>query len=197
MFGSTYKQEKDENIVGQMISLVRDSFSQSQRDTRLSTLTGIIEEIESTGSDEDAGASFTPVNELQGLKHERDLGPGDVFGELGLIYNCPRTASCLATTNCIVYRVNGEHFRAILSSSNSDRVKKRCTESKAAILSLRNIGLVEELDEKTLQDVEYVLNPVTFEQDDLVITKGAHDNMMFFVMSGKLLAHDIGNGDSR
>jgi hypothetical protein len=96
-----------------------------------------------------------------------------------------------------MYRVDGETFRSILSSSNSDRVKKRCTESKAALLSLYNIGAVEELDERTLRALEIVLHPVTFERDDLVITKGAYDNMMFFVMSGKLLAHDIGTGDSR
>jgi CRP-like cAMP-binding protein len=62
---------------------------------------------------------------------------------------------------------------------------------------LYNIGVVEELDEKTLLDIETVLHPVTFEEDDLVMSKGAYDNMMFFVMSGKLIAHDIGVGDSR
>ncbi len=56
---------------------------------------------------------------------------------------------------------------------------------------------MEELDERTLRALEIVLHPVTFERDDLVITKGAYDDMMFFVMSGKLLAHDIGIGDSR
>lgn len=57
--------------------------------------------------------------------------------------------------------------------------------------------MVEELDEKTLLDIETVLHPVTFEEEDLVMSKGAYDNMMFFVMSGKLIAHDIGVGDSR
>ena len=114
-----------------------------------------------------------------------------------LIYNCARTATCFTTTNCILYRVDGETFRSILSSSNTERVKKRCTESKAALLSLYNIGVVEELDEKTLRNIEIVLHPVTFDEDDLVMSKGAYDNMMFFVMSGKLVAHDIGVGDSR
>ena len=93
--------------------------------------------------------------------------------------------------------MEGEIFRQILSSSNSDRVKKRCTESKAALETLYNIGVVEELDERTLRDMNSVMNPVTFEQDDLVITKGSHDGMMFFVMSGNLLVHNIGTGDSR
>ena len=197
LFASTYKdtgEEKDE-VLGQVLSLEPDSFL--GQDSRISTLTGIVKEIGSTGSEDEVCASFIPLNELRGLKHERDLGPADVFGELGLIYNCPRSASCLTTSNCIMYRVEGEQFRSILAASNSERVKKRCTESKAAILSLRNLGVVEELNEKALSDIEDVLSPVTFEKDDLVITKGAYDNIFFFVMSGKLIAHNIGDGDSR
>lgn len=186
--------EENDSFVGQVLSLVRGSFS--GQDLNSSVLTGIMEDTTSSASDEDAIASFTPLNELRGLNHERDLDTGDVFGELGIIYNCPRTASCLTTTKCILFRVHGNMFRSVLSSSNSDRAKKRYTESKAALESLYNIGVVEELDEKTLGDIEKVLNPVTFEKDDRVINKGAYDNMMFFVMSGKLLAHDIGTGDS-
>jgi len=203
MFQSNYKEidppdNGGGNIVGQVLSLMRESFV--GQDSRMSTLSGILEDTASTTSEDDAFdtlVSFTPMSELRGLKHERDLGPMDVFGELGLIYNCPRTASCLTTTQCILYRVEGEMFRQILSSSNSDRVKKRCTESKAALETLYNIGVVEELDERTLRDMNSVMNPVTFEQDDLVITKGSHDGMMFFVMSGNLLVHNIGTGDSR
>lgn len=186
---------EDDNLVGQVLSLVRASFTVGQ-DSQTSTLTGIIEEQGSAASDDDTGASFTPINELRGLKHARDLGACDLFGELALIYNCERTATCITTTNCILYRVKGETFQSILSSSNSERIKKRYTESKAAVLSLHNIGVVDDLDEKTLNDIESVLNPVTFEQDDLVMTKGAFDNMFFFVMWGKLLVTDIGTGDS-
>lgn len=203
LFQSSYNEnyvaqdnnDDNDNIVGSFLSMVRESFS--GQNSGSSTLTGILEEMASTASDEDTGVSFTPLNELRGLKHERDLGQGDVFGEMGLIYNCPRTASCLTTTNCILYRVDGDMFKSILSSSNSDRVKKRYTESKVAIEALHNIGVFSSKDEQTLQDIGNILNPVTFDQEDLVITKGAYDDMMFFVMAGKLLVHDIGTGDSR
>jgi len=186
--------KNNDGIVGSMLSMVRESFS--GQDSASSVLTGILEETATATSDEDTNDCFMPLNELRGLKYEHDIGPGDIFGELGIIYNCPRTASCLTTTNCILYRVDGEMFKQILASSNSDRVKKRCTESKAAIERLYNMGIFSPDDEKALQDLGNVLNPVTFEKDDLVITKGADDNMMFFVMAGKLLAQDIGTGDS-
>jgi serine/threonine protein kinase len=155
--------------------------------------------VEDTSCDDtETEMSFTPLKDLQRLRHERDLGPMDVFGELALIYNCPRTASCLTTTPCTLYRVEGEIFKSILSSSNADREKMRWTESKAALEALNNLGVVENwLDEKSLSDLSNVLNPITFHRGDMVMTKGDYDKIFFFVMSGKLLAHDIGTGDSR
>mmetsp|Transcript_9485 Transcript_9485/g.19063 ORF Transcript_9485/g.19063 Transcript_9485/m.19063 type:complete len:1156 (+) Transcript_9485:260-3727(+) len=165
-----------------------------------STLPALIEEMaSSTSCDEETDeVSFTPLTELQRLRHERDLGPMDVFGELALIYNCPRTASCVTSTPCTLYRVDGEIFKSILSSSNADREKMRCTESKAALEALHNLGVMENwLDEKSLRDLDSVLNPITFHRGDMVMTKGDYDKIFFFVMSGKLLAHDVGTGDSR
>ena len=151
-----------------------------------------------TSCDDTEEMSFTPLTELQRLRHERDLGPGDLFGELALIYNCSRTASCVTSTPCTLYRVDGEIFKSILSSSNADREKMRCTESKAALEALSNLGVMENwLDEKSLRDLDSVLNPITFHRGDMVMTKGDYDKIFFFVMSGELLAHDVGTGDSR
>ncbi|KAL9185116.1 hypothetical protein ACHAXT_002893 [Thalassiosira profunda] len=197
---SSYKENEPpgEGIVGQVLSVVRDSFTgKDSHESHTSMLSNIMEDPVCRERRRIWTPSFIPLNELRGLKHERDLGPFDVLGELGLVYNCPRTASCLTTTNCILYRVNGEVFRQILASSNADRVRKRCVESKAALETLYNIGVFEELDAKTVTDLEYVMNPLSFERDDLVITKGTRDDVMFFVMSGRMVAHDIGTGDSR
>ncbi len=211
-------------ILGQVISLVKGSFavdeveggrvddneaptptaagssSATATTAASSTLPALIEEMALSPScdDETEEVSFTPLTELQRLRHERDLGPMDVFGELGIIYNCPRTASCFTSTPCTLYRVDGEIFKSILSSSNADREKMRCTESKVALEALHNLGVMENwLDEKSLRDLESVLNPITFHRGDMVMTKGDYDRIFFFVMSGKLLAHDVGTGDSR
>ena len=197
--GSSSSISSSTNFVGQFFSVIRQSIG--GHDSNTSNLTGTLEEspthMDTTDIVSEFDPSFINLKELRGLKHERDLGPYDVFGELSLIYNCARTATCITSTTCILYRVDGEIFRSILSSSNSDRVMKRCTESKSALQTLYNMGAVEELDENTLRALEQTLHPVTFEQEDLVITKGGAHDPMFFVMSGKLLAHDIGMGDSR
>ena len=71
------------SIVGQFLSVIRQSMG--GHDSNTSNLTGILEDQGSNeGSDDfDPADSFIPLKELRGLKHERDLGPCDVFGELG------------------------------------------------------------------------------------------------------------------
>jgi hypothetical protein len=72
----------DSSIVGQFLSVIRHSIG--GHDSNTSNLTGILEDQASRESDEDQLVdNFIPLKELRGLKHERDLGTCDVFGELG------------------------------------------------------------------------------------------------------------------
>eukprot|EP00804_Cyclotella_cryptica_P005950 CCRYP_000208-RA/>CCRYP_000208-RA protein AED:0.17 eAED:0.17 QI:259/1/1/1/1/0.83/6/2103/812 len=200
LFGSTFNEGKSpgtQSILGKVFNLAQGFSDSRMSDVSKNTSLGVLLEDASSSANEDEEASFNLYKDLKGLKHERDLGPQDVFGELALIYNCPRTASCVTSTPCVLYRIDGEAFRRILSSSNADRSQKRYTESKAAIESLYNLGVVDELDERTLKDFGNALSPVVFKKGDLVITKGQFNDLMIFVMSGKLLVHDSGVGDSR
>jgi CRP-like cAMP-binding protein len=70
-------------IVGQFLSVIRQSIG--GHDSNTSNLTGILED---QACDEDQSVdNFIPLKELRGLKHERDLGTCDVFGELGEFSN--------------------------------------------------------------------------------------------------------------
>ncbi|NND13986.1 MAG: MFS transporter [Acidimicrobiia bacterium] len=42
--------------------------------------------------------------------HVVDLGPGDYFGEIGLLESAPRNASCTAASDCQLFRIDGEAF---------------------------------------------------------------------------------------
>merc|ERR1719409_966800 len=50
--------------------------------------------------------------------------PGDVFGELALLYNCPRAASVEASDKCVLWQLDRETFTNIVKDAAA---KKRET----------------------------------------------------------------------
>ena len=49
-------------------------------------------------------------------KHLRDLGPGDVFGEIGLLRQSPRTATVTATSDGSLLALEADEFRDLVSA---------------------------------------------------------------------------------
>jgi len=48
--------------------------------------------------------------------HLRDLGPGDVFGEIGLLRRSPRTATVTATSPGLLLALEADAFRDLVGS---------------------------------------------------------------------------------
>ncbi|KAK7004008.1 cGMP-dependent protein kinase 1, partial [Biomphalaria glabrata] len=42
------------------------------------------------------------------------MGPGKVFGELAILYNCTRTATVKALTNCRLWAIDRQCFQSIM-----------------------------------------------------------------------------------
>ena len=55
--------------------------------------------------------------ELPAPEHLRTLGPGEYFGEIGLLAHGPRTATVRAVTDVVVERIPGEDFLAALNET--------------------------------------------------------------------------------
>ena len=50
------------------------------------------------------------------------LEEGRSFGELALLYNCPRAATVRATKSCLVYSLDRDTFRNTLANSSFSKV---------------------------------------------------------------------------
>ena len=156
------------SLVSQVLSMIRRDSGTAET----TTLAELFEATSTVNDDDDAVDDAVPLDELSGLKRARLLTTGDVFGELSIIYDQRRTASCITETDCIMYRLESLTVKRCLSSSNAYRERKRYTDGKAAIESLYYYGIIENLDDETVRDLESALHPIVFEMDDAVFTKG-------------------------
>merc|ERR1740138_1917311 len=54
----------------------------------------------------------------------KTVNTGDVFGELSLLYNCPRAASVVAKDACVCWKLDRESFNAIVKDAAVARRNK-------------------------------------------------------------------------
>lgn len=106
-------------------------------------------------------------------------GPGTSFGELALMYNSPRAATVIATTNSTVWAVGRINFRRILKSS--------CEEQGGSALShfLSNVTLFDQLDASTRDKLADVMEEHTFKQGSKIIKQGDGGSTFFVIRRGR------------
>lgn len=117
-------------------------------------------------------------------------GIGDSFGELSLLYDCPRAATCVATANCVLWRVGQGTFRTVLAK---DAMKK----GKERLELMRKLPFLEQLDDETLTRVSEVVSVVNYEPGDTIFRKGDEGNSLYVVKSGRVRVTDAEVGQSK
>jgi CRP-like cAMP-binding protein len=122
--------------------------------------------------------------------HVGACGRGGSFGELALLYNCPRAATCLANTTCRLWKVGQRTFRYMLANNNA-------SQQKDIHDVLRQVPFLSELGESDLLRISDALTSVTFPEGERLINKGDVGEVFYILREGKVKVHDIGFGDSQ
>jgi len=107
------------------------------------------------------------------------LGPGNAFGGLALLYNCPRTASVRALDNCGVWGASGGTFHKVLQ----DNAQKHYAENRRFLDSIR---LFDGLTVRQKDRVGEAFFVEVFEGGARVVTEGDTTAGIYFVKKGEL-----------
>jgi len=102
---------------------------------------------------------------------------GDVFGELSLLYNCPRAASVESRENSVVWKLDRETFNHIVKDA-SIRRRERYEE----ILS--KVPLLESISQYERSQISDALIAVMYDPGTDIITQGESGDRFYIVEEG-------------
>lgn len=125
-----------------------------------------------------------------GGKEVGTAGKGSSFGELSLLYQAPRAATCVAKTQCGLFRLDQETFRRILAQQIKD--------SHAEVLGiLKKVPYFKDLDDEYLSKISSNLKLITFNDGDVLASKEEDSPRRFFIIKeGCVELRDIQVGGS-
>jgi cAMP-dependent protein kinase regulator len=112
---------------------------------------------------------------------------GQSFGEIALLYDCPRRVSVVAGTDCSLWRVDQKSFRQILANGRLDG-------DRETIETLRKVSFLAELSEEYLAKMASAAKTQTFNKGDTIIKKGDPGNTFYILKDGTVAVKDIEAG---
>ncbi|ORY07209.1 camp-binding domain-like protein [Basidiobolus meristosporus CBS 931.73] len=111
-------------------------------------------------------------------KHVIQVGQGGSFGELALMYNTPRAATVRAVTDGVLWAVDRVTFRR--SITNNTFRKRRMYES-----FLKSVPILRSLESSEIVKISDALEPVEYEDGDVIIEQGSLGDYFYIVESGE------------
>ncbi|KAM9240597.1 LOW QUALITY PROTEIN: cGMP-dependent protein kinase 2-like [Leptosomus discolor] len=109
----------------------------------------------------------------------RTLGPGDVFGELAILYHCKRTATVQALGPVRLWAIDRQRYRAIATSN----AKRR----RAEILgSLRTVPWLRDLSAPHLCKLLDAMEECSFPPGHVIIHEGDEGENFYLILKGEV-----------
>lgn len=116
-------------------------------------------------------------------KQVRSYEPGDVFGELALLYNAPRAATIIAKENCQLWQLDRSTFNHIVK--DAAQTKRNKYED-----FLQTVPVLQSLDHYERSKIADVIKEQNFAAGEQILTEGDTQNCNWFyiIISGEATA---------
>ncbi len=127
---------------------------------------------------------------VDGTKHS-ESAKGCCFGEIALLYSCPRAATVIADSNPTkLFRVDQKTFRSLLQKQS-----KILHAEKMGLL--RSIDFLQDVDEIDLKRLGAAMVPKQFEPGDCIVKKGEDGDAFYVIKDGEVKVTDISVGSTK
>ena len=113
-------------------------------------------------------------------------GPGDSFGELAIMYNAPRAATCKATSDVRLWALDRNTFKLIVMTTTIER-----RESFKNFLT--KVPILSELSEYEILTVADALQEETFPNESLICKEGEKGDKFYIIKEGNVICKKGGN----
>lgn len=119
-----------------------------------------------------------------------DASPGATFGELSLLYTCPRAATVTAKQDTVLFRVDQKAFRFILrtQTEESGAMKRRL---------LKGVDFVKGLSDSLLEKLATNMTPRHFKKDEILVEQTDEDCYFWIIEKGEVEMQNIIFGGGR
>jgi len=113
------------------------------------------------------------------MQGEFKLRAGDSFGELGLLYDAPRTATITASCACKLWVLTRDEFEIVIRASHTHRIAEY-SDLLVRIPYLRSV-----CDENNIDMVAGVVEEISFLEGEDVCVEGEDNGLLFVVYEGE------------
>ena len=112
------------------------------------------------------------------------------FGELALMYNQPRSATVIASSDGIIWVMGRQTFRKLV-------LKHAFRKRQLYENFLRDLDILQSLTDYERSNVADALIPIDYYQHDIIIKQGDDGDRMFFIEDGQCDVYMNGNFHKR
>ena len=123
------------------------------------------------------------------------LKRGDYFGELALLNDAPRTATCRATIPTTLLSLSRKDFNQMVKAQFS--LQEKVDSHLARLDLLRNIPLFAELDSRQMQQVVMLFSEAHYREGASIIREGDVGNAFYIIERGRAQVYVSQNGHQK